>query len=223
MSQDDLLKLLADSPAHANFNIAGEGGGPQSLVLGVMKLEAGGPAGGASDDDLYSVSAHYNFPTTLLGDPDDRQDLIIGLLNPSLSGSDLRSLHFVVTYNGDIKIDQLFTNPADVADWFANNSLDLGSLKDIALIDLGFELDVQVAPLAAPAPAGLAAPAFATPDFGGFLFSGGMVFGNATPGAGASTPEPFALAPLAALSLLVRRRRIATVPQGGPSADVGRT
>ena len=116
-------------------NVAAAFGAAGATVLG-----AG--AQGALKNDLslfssgntYHASLDWDFDTTKLSG-----DLLVGLLDNSLTSQGFTSLEFSITEDGSTKIDQTFTTAAAAASYFSDHVLDLGTFVAEPALDLLFD------------------------------------------------------------------------------------
>jgi hypothetical protein len=184
-STSDSLSALSAAPrVHHDFNIAGEGTGSLSAVLGLVAL-----GGGSDGDDIqhaWTASTTMTLSVTTLS----QQHLILGLLNPQSTGNGFDSLTFTVTKNTTTVLQSVtFTSLANANAYFTNDAIDLGSVT--GLTSIKFQLsETTTAPTDS--------------------YDASLIFGDATVNAGpVPTPEPAttALAGFLATGLLKRRRR----------------
>ena len=143
-----------------------------------------------SSGNTYHASLDWDFDTTKLSG-----DLLVGLLDNSLTSQGFTSLEFSITEDGSTKIDQTFTTVAAAASYFSDHVLDLGTFVAEPALDLVFDFT------------------FTTGSSPG-RFGEDFLFGAAssvpiTPPPGA-VPEPACLSifGLAGAAVLARRRRV---------------
>ena len=180
LDTDVLSALRANPRVHQNFNVAGEGVGPRSQVLGLLAQGASNTANGATTA-VASID---------LSRLPNNQDLLIGMFKPIASGNGFETLRFQVLVNRITRIDQSFTSLAGADAYFDGNTIDLGPIGGggAGPLNLQFEMDIS--------------------SHSGQGFEESFIFGNATLGSG--VPEPSGLVILLSVgvgSLLRRRRR----------------
>jgi hypothetical protein len=85
-------------------------------------------------------TANYSFDTSTL----TNGNLMVGLLDPTTSGPGFTSLHFQVTREGSIVVDQMFATLATAATYFDDHVLDLGPLTAgvAGTLDLSIHFDM---------------------------------------------------------------------------------
>jgi hypothetical protein len=103
-------------------------------VLGYGVL--GGMASG-SGAGTYNSSLEYKVSIQGISNP---QDLIVGLLGSSFSGSGFVSLEFSILDQGKPLFDQTFSSAASAQAFFNNNVIDVGLLSSIPLNGSGLDL-----------------------------------------------------------------------------------
>jgi hypothetical protein len=164
LNADARAALKGNPGVGSNFDVGGT-----SDVLGLAAVGAAYPADGSGLASTLSASFDETIDLSTLG---HLQHLMIGLLDPVFTRT-FQTFQFLVTENGGTVVDQTFTDPTSAAAFFADHTLDLGSLAgQTGTIDLGFAFDF-------------------TAQHVGDSFSSELLFGNTTAGSGVPTvPEP---------------------------------
>jgi hypothetical protein len=181
----DVVARLASNPkVHEHLNVAGEGGGPASTVLGLLTLRGSRPsaaAGSSADGTTHATGAESVRLDPL---PNRAQHLFVGLLDPTAQGGGFDTLNFQVTREGAAVIDQSFTDLASALAWFDDHPLDLGATGAGVQgpLDLTFRLTMT--------------------GGAGEGFTADLLFANATEGAGPAAPVPEPGGALAVLGTL---------------------
>jgi hypothetical protein len=87
-----------------------------------------------------STTANYSFDISTL----TSGNLLVGLLDPTTSGPGFTSLHFQVTREGSVVVDQMFSTLATAATYFDDHVLDLGPLTAgvVGTLDLSIHFDM---------------------------------------------------------------------------------
>jgi len=184
-SEPDSRTALAIAPlVHQDFNVAGEGTGPISTVLGLAILGGGNNLDGTGH--LWNASTTMDLSVTTLSP----QDLMLGLLEPVSSGNGFDSLTFTATKNSSTILQSVtFTSLTDANAYFTDNAVDLGPITGVTSIQ--FQLsETTTAP--------------------GDSYDAPLIFGDATVDAGpVPTPEPAGMAVVGVVGAgwLGRRRR----------------
>jgi hypothetical protein len=112
-------------------------------MLGMVLLGAASSLDGSpTQSRTYSASAYLRFQS---GDFPDEQRLLLGLLQPTVTGLGFESLRFQVNAGGGAaEIDQVFTDLAPAIAYFSGNTLDLGSIVSWnGLLDLQLDLTTR--------------------------------------------------------------------------------
>ena len=185
---DSLSALTAHPHLQADINL-GQGVGSSSDMLGLVSL-----AGPATLNGGWSTSINESLDLSQFS---SAQHLFIGLATARATSTGPANLHFSISREGAMLIDQTFTTLADATAYFTDNSLDLGPLdpRSNGHLDLTIQLD-----------------ATQIPD-GGFATT--LLIANATPASGIPEPSSTLLLTLATTGLLTRRRRPIFKPRSG--------
>jgi hypothetical protein len=87
-----------------------------------------------------SSTANYSFDISTL----TNGNLMVGLLDPITAGTGFTSLHFQVTREGSIVVDQMFATLATAVTYFDDHVLDLGPLAAgvVGTLDLSIHFDM---------------------------------------------------------------------------------
>jgi hypothetical protein len=169
-------------------------GGAGATVLGAGALGAFFSPGGVGPHDYFS-EVDWDFDSTQLSG-----HLLVGLLDHASFGVGFQKLEFVITEDGTVLVDQLFTDSLAAASFFDDHLIDLGTFA------LGTDLQLTFS--------------FAlTADSLGSGFGMDFIFGAAANGiipppggGGGETPVPapgtLTLFGVACIVLLVVRRRV---------------
>jgi hypothetical protein len=187
---DALAALAGNDAVHRDVNVAGEGAGPASDVLAWAVLGGSHSSGGSAPEGQTSYLIESVDTAQLAG---VHQHLLVGFLQPTLTGAGFDALHFSITREGLTVADESFADAAAALAYFTDRTLDLGPIDAgvTGPLDLEFHVDV-------------------TAKVGGG-FTASLLVANGTVGAG-PVPEPAGLLPvLAGLTLGRRRRRRARV------------
>ena len=117
--------LAADTAAvlAANINISTAFGATPDFFA--IEELGGAYSNGGSGTETVTSTADL---TLNLGVLAARQDLLLGLYNPTVVGSGFTSLTFTLTGDGQTLVNQTFTTVAAAEAFFADDALDLGSL-----------------------------------------------------------------------------------------------
>ncbi|HWE96659.1 MAG TPA: hypothetical protein VG269_22050 [Tepidisphaeraceae bacterium] len=195
-TSDSSAALAGTNAVRQGFNVAGEGAGPRSNILGILSLGGGinfdtvSPGG----PETFTATAELNVGTNELTSP---QDLEVGLLTSNTFSGGFDSLRFQIASAGTTLVDQAFTSPTAASAYFNDNLLELGSINptNANSLDLSFRMDFTGSKIQE--------------------FDNELIFGNGTPGAGQAAPEPGSLALLgcAVAGLLARRRSGRNAPK----------
>ncbi len=180
----DSLAALAQHSIAKDFNVDGQGSGPQSDALGLVVLS--GFSSGSTNSQTYSASASEVIDISKLPSP---QHILLGLLDPTSAGNGFDSLHFRATINNVTAIDQTFTDLSSALTYFSDHTVDEGPTMAGAdgMLHLSWQLDLT-----------------STPNEG---FGTDFIVANSTVDS-AATPEPGTLSLLGcALACLLRPRR----------------
>ena len=185
---DSLTALTAHPHLQADINL-GQGVGSSSDMLGLVSL-----AGPATLNGGWSTSINESLDLSQFS---SAQHLFIGLATARATSTGPANLHFSISREGAMLIDQTFTTLADATAYFTDNSLDLGPLDPLSNghLDLTIQLDASQ-----------------IPD-GGFATT--LLIANATPASGIPEPSSTLLLTLATTGLLTRRRRPIFKPRSG--------
>jgi hypothetical protein len=192
----DSLTALDDAPlTHRDFDINGEGPGPQSLVLGLGTLGGSYSSNGTGASHLYSSDIVETYDTSKLTND---QDLIVGMINARSQGLGFDSLQFDIKRAGTDVVNVTFTNVASANAFFKDNPMDLGSItagENGTSVTLEFDFNL-------------------TASEAGAGYNAQVIFGNATVGSG-PVPEPAMGVVLIGMAGLLTRR----VRRHRPSQD----
>ena len=141
-SDADVDAALADNlNVHANFDV---GGSSTVLGLGLM---------GGQDDALYAETTGpfvhtLEMAVDMTTLKDGSQDLLVGLLDPVAVGEGFDSLVFQIYQEGDLVVDESFTDVAAALAFFDDTTLNLGDwtegLSADNVLDLAFVLELDV-------------------------------------------------------------------------------
>jgi hypothetical protein len=165
LNADAQAALRGNSNVGSNFDAGGT-----SAVLGLAAMGAAYPTDGSGASETLDASFDETIDLSQVG---RLQHLMIGLLDPAFTGT-FQSFQFLVNENGATVVDKTFSDPLSAKAFFADDTLDLGSLAgQTGSIDLGFEFDFTAAQR-------------------GDSFAAELLFGNTTPGSGSvpTVPEP---------------------------------
>ncbi len=180
----DIAAALSSSP-----NVRSNFGQGSSDFLGLTTLSTGNmTTGGAT---AYHSEVAWTFVPSDLAHP--AQDLLIGLLNASSSGTG--TVTFTISRQGVITTELNAASFSSADAFFTNNTLNLGAIN--AGVNPGYQLDLNFT-------------LDVTPTSNGATFDPNIIFGNATMASGPAAPEPASLALLAiagAGMLLLKRPR----------------
>jgi hypothetical protein len=201
LNADARAALRGNPKVGSNFDVGGT-----STVLGLVAMGAAYPLDGSGLASTLTASFGETIDLSQIA---RLQHLMIGLLDPVFTGT-FQTFQFLVTENGGTVLDKTFTDPGSATAFFADHTLDLGSLVgQTGSIDLGFGFDF-------------------TAQHAGDSFSSELLFGNTTAGSGVPTvPEPatvyllgLGLAALACLRILRATPRLYVRAFGGARNDL---
>jgi len=149
--------------------------GGTSDLLGLVTLGGAYPGDGSGLSQMYISNAYFQLDmTSLLG---SSQDLIVGLLDPTVIGSGFDTLTFQILKQNAFLLNETFTLLDDALNYFNDQSLNFGDWTT----GLGSGDTMQLEFIM-----------YLTSDDPGAGFYSDLIFGNFTPGSGV-VPEPSAI------------------------------
>jgi len=119
----------------SNFDVSGN-----SDILGAVLL-GGGYSNDAIGTQIYSSYVDFDLNMSQLTDP---QNLLVGFLDPTITGNGFDTLNFRIFQEGVSVVDELFTDSTSAFHYFNNQTLDLGDWTQMldGNLDLMFQLDL---------------------------------------------------------------------------------